>query len=211
MLVPRPRVNLVRYHGLLAPRAAWRAEVIPRGAPGAPPAPQVEEPASSVTPRPSVRGASWADLMRRAFEASATARRILTHLALPAEVPTPAPARAPPIGHDDVSPRSSRPATRVVLIPCVFAARSRRRCAQTARRVGVERSSAAAAWPRGAANGRVPRPTSTLGWVAPGLITEILSSPDPANVAYRPVGVVAWSDWRDIVRTLGQRSALAAS
>ena len=57
---------------------------------------------------------------------SATAQRILTHLALPAEVPTPAPARAPPIGHDDVSPRSS----------------------------------AAAAWPRGAANGRVPRDVS---------------------------------------------------
>ena len=25
VLVPRPRINLVRYHGVLAPRAAWRA------------------------------------------------------------------------------------------------------------------------------------------------------------------------------------------
>ena len=31
---------------------------------------------------------------------SVTAQRILTHLALPAEVPKPAPARAPPVGHD---------------------------------------------------------------------------------------------------------------
>jgi len=74
-----------------------------------------------VTPRPVARGASWADLMRRAFaidvlacprcgerlrlialiEASATARRILTHLDLPADVPRPVPARAPPIGDGD--------------------------------------------------------------------------------------------------------------
>ena len=33
--IPRPRVNLVLYHGLLAPHAAWRAEVVPRGVPGA--------------------------------------------------------------------------------------------------------------------------------------------------------------------------------
>ena len=47
VLVPRPRVNLVLYQGLLAPRAE-----------------------SDVTPRPLARGASWADLMRRAFEAA---------------------------------------------------------------------------------------------------------------------------------------------
>ena len=29
VLVPRPRVNLVPYYGVLAPRAAWRAEVVP--------------------------------------------------------------------------------------------------------------------------------------------------------------------------------------
>ena len=32
MLVPRPRVNLLLYYGVLAPRAAWRAEVVPRAA-----------------------------------------------------------------------------------------------------------------------------------------------------------------------------------
>lgn len=29
VLVPRPRVNLLLYHGVLAPRSAWRAEVVP--------------------------------------------------------------------------------------------------------------------------------------------------------------------------------------
>ena len=121
VLVPRPHVNLLLYHGVLAPRAAWRAEVVPRGAPCATPALGVGEPATVVTPPPSPRGVSWAALMRRAFdvdvlacprcggrlrlialiEASAVARRILTHLGLPADVPRPAPARAPPIGYHD--------------------------------------------------------------------------------------------------------------
>ena len=30
VLVPRTRVNLVLYHGVLAPRAAWRVAVVPR-------------------------------------------------------------------------------------------------------------------------------------------------------------------------------------
>ena len=91
-------------HGVLARRAAWRAEVVPRGALGATSNPPVDDPASGVTRRSSARGASWAELMRRAFaliEASAVARRILTHLTLPADVPRSAPARAPPIGDRD--------------------------------------------------------------------------------------------------------------
>jgi len=28
-LVPRPRINLVLYHGVLAPRAAWRRAIVP--------------------------------------------------------------------------------------------------------------------------------------------------------------------------------------
>ena len=121
VLVPRPHVNLLLYHGVLAPRAAWRVEVVPRGAPCTTPDLGVGEPATVVTPPPSPRGVSWAALMRRAFdidvlacprcggrlrlialiEASAVARRILTHLGLPADVPRPAPARAPPIGYHD--------------------------------------------------------------------------------------------------------------
>ncbi len=112
----------VLYHGLLAPLLAWRAEVVPCTTPPATVDAHVGASGSELTPRPSARGASWADLMRRAFavdglacprcggrqrlialiEASDVARRILTHLALPADVPRAAPARAPPSGDDDV-------------------------------------------------------------------------------------------------------------
>ena len=79
VLVPRPRINLILYHGVLGPRAAWRSAVVRR------------EPAQSGgsearTQHPSgqaghgeprtdapdaawrrVRGQRWADLMRRTF------------------------------------------------------------------------------------------------------------------------------------------------
>ena len=32
-LTPRPRINLVLYHGVLAPHAGWRARVVAYGAP----------------------------------------------------------------------------------------------------------------------------------------------------------------------------------
>ncbi len=125
VLVPRPHVNLLLYNGVLAPRAAWRAEVVPQvsphRAPGVTADAPVADPAAGTTRRPSGRGASWAQLMRRAFEvdvlacpryggrlrlialieALAVARRILTDLALPADLPRAAPARAPSIGYDD--------------------------------------------------------------------------------------------------------------
>ena len=28
VLTPRPRINLILYHGVLAPRAAWRAKIV---------------------------------------------------------------------------------------------------------------------------------------------------------------------------------------
>jgi hypothetical protein len=36
VLVPRPRINLVLYHGVLGARAAWRRDVVPGAAPSAP-------------------------------------------------------------------------------------------------------------------------------------------------------------------------------
>jgi hypothetical protein len=75
-LVPRPRINLLLYHGVLAPNAPWRREVVARAEPEAnaidacPPAPPPEEEAAEAKPhraRPKYR--AWADLMRRAFEA----------------------------------------------------------------------------------------------------------------------------------------------
>ena len=35
VLVPRPRINLILYHGVLAPRAAWRSAVVRRQTSGA--------------------------------------------------------------------------------------------------------------------------------------------------------------------------------
>ena len=75
-LVPPPRVNLVRYHGVLAPASRNRARVVPAGkaedtptpGPGIPTSrgacPGEEEP--SIPRRP--RNYSWAELMRRVFE-----------------------------------------------------------------------------------------------------------------------------------------------
>jgi hypothetical protein len=82
-LVPRPRVNLIFYHGVLAPRARLRAAVVSYRA-----APAVEPPpAASVAPAPDVpiarrpaslpprRGWTWAQLMQRAFDVDVLACR----------------------------------------------------------------------------------------------------------------------------------------
>ena len=79
VLVPRPRINLVLYHGVLAPRAAWRSAVVRRttseegdraestAAPGAPRSP-LETPAETLEmARDPTRNRLWADLMRRTF------------------------------------------------------------------------------------------------------------------------------------------------
>ena len=109
--MPRPRVNLVLYQGVLAPRAAWRAAVVPQ------PSPAVAESPEAETRPGAGRGWRWADLMRRVFavdvlacpgchgrlrlvavlDASAATARILQHLHLPTEVAPPAPARASPV------------------------------------------------------------------------------------------------------------------
>ena len=114
VLVPRPRVNLVLYYGVLAPRATWRAAVVPR------PSPVVAASSETGTRSGTGRGWRWADLMRRVFaidvlacpgcggrlrlvamlDASAATARILSHLHLPTEVPAPAPSRASPATDD---------------------------------------------------------------------------------------------------------------
>lgn len=118
VLVLRPRVNLLLYYGVLAPHAAWRAEVVPRGSSGAEPQGAGPESDAAV---PGPAGRRWADLMRRAFdvdvlacprcggrlgllallEPGAITARILRHLGLPAEVPPARPARAPPLPSGD--------------------------------------------------------------------------------------------------------------
>ena len=69
-LVPPPHANQVIYRGVLAARAAWRGEVVPK------PRVETEEAARArraerLTRRPRVRlageRASWAELLRRVF------------------------------------------------------------------------------------------------------------------------------------------------
>ncbi|MDO8474600.1 MAG: transposase [Candidatus Rokubacteria bacterium] len=113
-LIPRPAVNLVLYHGVLAPRARRRSQVVRFGRPA--PAPTAHEgdarPRAAGTP-----GAwTWAALMRRVFdldvlacpqcggrlrliatvEDPAVVGKILAHLVLlhPADSPGPAPPSA---------------------------------------------------------------------------------------------------------------------
>jgi hypothetical protein len=66
VLMPRPRINLLLYYGVLAPHAAWRAEVVP-GAGAAVDASGAAVEIQAASP-PSPGGRRWAALMRRAFE-----------------------------------------------------------------------------------------------------------------------------------------------
>jgi Putative transposase len=64
-LIPRPRINLVVYHGVLAPHAGWRARVLAYGVPPAVASPCLEATDAS---RSAPRHWAWAALMRRAFD-----------------------------------------------------------------------------------------------------------------------------------------------
>lgn len=123
-LVPRPRINLLLYHGVLAPNAPWRRAVVARGNEtdttsgdaGAAMAGKGRQSDGRPPARARPRYRAWAELMRRAFEADvlacprcggrmvvlstiddpAVVRRILTHLGLSMEEGDPMPGRAPP-------------------------------------------------------------------------------------------------------------------
>jgi len=70
-ITPRPRINLVLYHGVLAPHARWHARVVALGAPAGDVPVAASSPVSAgddVTAPVRPRYWAWADLMRRAFE-----------------------------------------------------------------------------------------------------------------------------------------------
>jgi hypothetical protein len=111
-LIPRPYVNLIVYHGVLAPNAKWRREVVRFGHSKA-----AGEPSSSAAGKVAgARNRTWAELMRRGLEIdvlecpdcggrmrfvaaimlSSAIRRILRHLGLPSDPVELTPARAPP-------------------------------------------------------------------------------------------------------------------
>ncbi|HEY7686870.1 MAG TPA: transposase [Gemmatimonadales bacterium] len=64
-LIPRPRINLVLYHGVLAPHCGWRARVVAYGGPLAVASPCSEAPVASGS---APRHWAWAALMRRVFD-----------------------------------------------------------------------------------------------------------------------------------------------
>ncbi len=107
-LVPRPRLHLIRFHGVLAPNAGLRAAIVPGPA---------EKPADDAAHHAHATPArlGWARLLKRVFdldlehcpqcvgdmkiiaaiEEPAVIVKILTHLGLPARAPPRAPARRP--------------------------------------------------------------------------------------------------------------------
>ncbi len=112
-LVPRPRLHLIRFHGVLAPNAALRAQIVP----GDPDQVSAPSDADGETPSASTRARlSWAQLLKRVFEIDmascspcggpvrliatiadpAVMAKILAHLGLPTKAPPRSPAQAYP-------------------------------------------------------------------------------------------------------------------
>lgn len=106
-LVPIPRANLVRYHGVLAPASAWRARIVPREDEGSARRVPVRVPRDRV-PWARLLARVWlVDVLRctgcggrRRVLAAVTnpgaIGAILLHLGLDPLAPTSVPARGPP-------------------------------------------------------------------------------------------------------------------
>ena len=80
-LIPRPKLPLVRYHGVFAPRSSWRSLVTPKPPPGAKPKPCPAAPAPQTPALPA---------------APASASSASTSGAASPVAATPAPAPPPP-------------------------------------------------------------------------------------------------------------------
>jgi len=109
-LVPRPRLHLIRFHGVLAPNAALRSQIVPGESDQEPNTADGDGNLSSASTRARM---SWAQLLKRVFaidittcpqcggtltilaaiEAPAVIIKILSHLGLPTRAPPRAPAR----------------------------------------------------------------------------------------------------------------------
>lgn len=126
-LVPRPKVHLTRFHGVLAPHYKYRSEVVPQTKDPLQPDTASEQNKTTGSnkdnPKVSKKRISWAKLLKRVFkidmEACPTCQahmkiiaaiedpkiiaKILTHLGLPTKAPSFHPARGPrgPPPHND--------------------------------------------------------------------------------------------------------------
>ena len=107
-LVPRPRLHLIRFHGVLAPNAKWRSKIIP-----SPPEPATEPSCDDAHAQGAPARMSWARLLKRVFdidieqcpncggalkiitaiEDPPVIIKILTHLGLPTRAPPRSPAQ----------------------------------------------------------------------------------------------------------------------
>jgi hypothetical protein len=107
-LVPPPRMHQLTYHGVLAPAASWRSDIVPGPT-------EREAPCADGAGRPCSKY-SWSELLARVFRVDAlkcarcgsrrqwiaaitsgtAIERILEHLDLPSIALSPAPPRAPP-------------------------------------------------------------------------------------------------------------------
>jgi hypothetical protein len=109
-LVPRPPLHLIRFHGVLAPNAALRSQIVPGEAD---PAPTTADGDGERSPASTRARMSWAQLLKRVFAIDLTTCsqcggpliilaaiedpsvivKILNHLGLPTRAPPRAPAR----------------------------------------------------------------------------------------------------------------------
>ena len=110
-LVPRPRLHLIRFHGVLAPNAQLRSAIIPQTSETTTSRPDNSD---ATTPRSTSARIGWAQLLKRVFNIDVSLcphcggplkiiaaiqnpsaiARILGHLGLPTRAPQKAPARA---------------------------------------------------------------------------------------------------------------------
>jgi len=117
-LVPRPRLRLIRFHGVLAPNAKLRAQVVPQRPHEHADASELASCEANCAHHRPVR-MSWARLLKRVFEIdlehcpncggelkiiaaileAPVIERILTHLGLQARAPPQAPARGQTLLH----------------------------------------------------------------------------------------------------------------
>jgi RNase P protein component len=112
-LVPRPRVHLTRFHGVLAPHYKFRKQIVPKK-------PELSQPLALVQPdqipKPGPKRMSWARLLKRVFnidisicpkcqgrmrilaaiEDPKIIRKILDHLGIPSSPPQLGLPRGPP-------------------------------------------------------------------------------------------------------------------
>jgi hypothetical protein len=106
-LIPRPAVNLLLYHGVLASRARWRSQVVRYGRP----APDVAALTSEAHPAVPTHAWTWAALMHRTLDLAVLAwPRCGGRLRIVATVQDPAPrARLPRPPQLGAGPRHPRP------------------------------------------------------------------------------------------------------